>query len=210
MIGVFTHTRWLNQDWLMQCSASVRAALPADGEHVVCEMRGSYTEARFEALRAFPYVAFVDDDDLVHPEAIHACIEALETTGAGIAFTLQELIDEHGSPKGVSRPARDYLDVAMAPIALHHFALIRRAAVDDEALRAAIQHGIGIDWLMKANAALRHGAVHVPIVGYQWRQYEGQDSRVRAAQFNSTMPNIRKTTLSWMRGNARIPRHTLQ
>ncbi len=210
MIGIFTHTRGRDAPWLFECTSSVREALPPDAEYTVRVMTRDYSIERFEALRSYPYVGFVDDDDRVHPRAIMACAEALETTGAGIAFTIERVVNTDGVELGFSPPARDYFSVAMHPRPLHHFALIRRSAVDDEVLELACKHGVGIDWLMKACAALKHGAVHVPIVGYDWRQHPKQDSIDTAARFNCAQPALREKTLSWMRGNSRIPIHTLQ
>lgn len=184
--------------------------MPPDGVHVVRQMRYSYAIERFDALRSYPYVGFVDDDDLVHRDAINACVEALETTGAGIAFTSQEVIDIEGLPIEITPPAQRYFEVAMHPQPLHHFALLRRSAVDDSVLASAIEFGIGIDWLMKAYAALKYGAVHVPMVGYQWRIHGDNDCKETDAVFRAALPKIRKLTVSWMRGNLCIPTHTLQ
>jgi hypothetical protein len=206
VIGIFTHLGGKSR-WLDQCNASVAAALPLDANHIEQPMVKDYTEERFEALRSFPYVGFVDDDDTIEPDTIRACIDALDSTDAGIAFTLQRNVDEEGTELFIQRPAANYLDIAMHPQALHHFALIRRSAVDDEPLLAARQIGIGIDWLMKARAALTHGAVHVPMVGYNWRVYPGQDSEQKAATFLHKVSSLRDITLSWMRNNERIPVH---
>lgn len=205
MIGIITHTRRADARWIERCSASVREALPIGSEHVILEMRGDYTRERFDVLHMFPFIGFVDDDDIVRPGAISACMKALCETGAGVAFTSQVLVDEHGHELSVTPPGRFSLDVAMTPQAIHHFALIRTSAVGVEALDAALDAGIGIDWMIKANAALRHGAVHVPMIGYEWRQHEGQDSRERDEQFSKAMPKLRKHTMSWMKGIQRIP-----
>jgi hypothetical protein len=60
---------------------------------------------------------------------------------------------------------------------------------------------------MKARAALTHGAIHVPMVGYNWRVYQGQDSQQKAAQFLPAMPLLRDITLGWMRRNDRVQVH---
>lgn len=190
-----------------ECLASVRVALPPGAEHVVKKMERSYAEERFAALRSSEFCGFVDDDDVVYPDSIKVCAEALEKSGAGIAFTYQEVIDEAGCRVRSYGVASRYLDVAMSPQGIHHFALLRRDAVGDEVFSAATEVGVGVDWLMKANAALRHGAILVPQVGYGWRQHPSQDHRDKDATFKAALPKLRDVTMSWVRSNERIPHY---
>lgn len=205
MISIVTHTQG-KSPWARACIESVALALPENAIHQVIEMKRDYTRERWEALQSADYVGFVDDDDLVEPSAIAACMRALDKTGAGVAFTTQQVIDAAGRPLGLTRPAAVTIDIAMHPQSLHHFALIRRNALDDSALRAALEIGIGIDWLCTANAALKHGAVHVPAVGYRWRMYPTQDSDLKSEQFKAALPALRKVTCSWLSKVTPVPK----
>lgn len=209
MIGIVTHTRG-NARWIAECEVSVRAALIPEARHEIRVMRDDYTSERWRALQDFEFCGFVDDDDTVHADAVRLCHRALIESGAGVAFTAQAEISELGVHIRNTPPAQRYFDVAMTPQAIHHFALIRRDAVGIEAFNTGRELGIGIDWLMKANAALRHGAIFVPMVGYSWRKHEGQDYKQRAADFEKASAALRSTTASWLRSNARIPQYTLQ
>jgi hypothetical protein len=207
MIRIVTHTDG-SSPWISQCIESVEAACIPDMYHEVCAMRGGFIHARWEAMQSAEFVGFVDHDDIVMPGAISACMEALQATGAGVAFTDQIGINEFGDPVANYNRARFAMDVALDPQSLHHFALIRRDALGPEVLTETLRAGIGIDWLGRANAAMRMGAVHVPMVGYLWRQHERQESVATAAQYSAAMPQLRETIFGWMQCN--FPIHDFQ
>lgn len=173
-LTVVTHTQHSRPDYLKQCIESVERALPSGAKHkiVYCPNYQTWGRARLDAVLSDEFVAFVDDD-LVAPQAIKACLEALEATGAGIACTNEVLIDQHGAVMLRVDARKNYMGVSSHPRTLHHLCLFRSSAVDPRALDFHYQYGHGIDWLMKASAALQHGAIHVPIDGYYWRQHDG-------------------------------------
>lgn len=209
-LAVVTLTQSDRVAWLDECRISVAAALPSSATHVVHHCAPDvFQETRWLSThgRAEQYVAWVDDDDLVTPAALRACVEALEETGAGIAFTYEGRIDEAGRALPARYPRRTLRDVAMHPRSLHHLAVIRRACLDPVVYEEARRIGIGIDWLMRAWCALQRGAVQVPFVGYLWRQHEDQESKTLHWQqaYEIAMPELRRVTKSWMRRDETIP-----
>lgn len=206
MIAIITHTRQ-HAPWLKGCVDSVRANMPAGGLHHVIVDTGDMAQMRWDACQLDEFVAFVDDDDLVVNDAIAKCIDALQRTGAGVAFTDQLYIDVAGNPLAIDdRPIR-YRDVMMTPQAIHHLAVMRRSALDPLVLEMANEIGWGIDWLLKSYAALRHGAVHVPIVGYHWRQHRDQESVLKRAQFHQAVPLLRACIGTWLTKDGPVPQH---
>lgn len=212
-LTVSTLTAGNRAHWLDECRESVRTGLPQGAEHVVhtIPVGADFQLERWAATMAAGdgYVAWVDDDDLVTPDALRMCVQALDETGAGIAFTHEDRIDEFGAPVP-SSPQRPISrrDVAMHPRQLHHLAVIRLQCLDPEVLRIAVEIGIGIEWLMRAWCALKHGAIQVPLVGYHWRQHDTQESRTR--QWNDryalAMSALRATLLPMVGRDALIHR----
>lgn len=190
---VITLTRG-GSPWMKECFCSIAEA--TDARHLVwhCEPE-QYVERRMRGSEAADFVAFVDDDDLLHPGALEACIDALEATGAGIAFTHEQRIDERGAPMGVNLGATNLMDIAMHPTMLHHLAVMRGGLVADHVADTATRIGSGIDWLMKAWIAKEYGVVKVPMIGYSWRQRSDSMSRREAGPYAQAMSQLRETIL---------------
>lgn len=214
MLTVSTITDGLQPQWLLECEASVAAALPAGASHVVHLMGagGDFQLERWAATTApgSGYVAWVDHDDLIHPDALHACVTALEQTGAGIAFTDENIIDAAGQVIGHVGPRSHRVtrrDIAMHPRSLHHLAVIRLECLSEDVLEIALEVGIGIDWLMRAFVALRYGAVRVPMVGYLWRNHPQQESAQArwTAAYRDSMQRLRAILLPMVHSNAYCP-----
>lgn len=207
-----TLTRFDRPQWLEECKQSVQSALPEDARHIVMRHeRGSNFQFKRWAHTYHAdadFVAWVDDDDRVCNDALRLCVQALQETGAGVAFTHEARIDEHGAEISRTTHPRTYRDVAMHPRCLHHLAVMRRECLDPVVFDQAERIGIGIDWLMRAWCALKHGAVQVPVIGYEWRRHSEATSRTPewAAAYEAAMPLLREVTLSLMTRNAPIPR----
>jgi len=204
-LAVVTLTRFEPEraKWLHECKASVRGF-----EHLVIDGRMQFQETRWRAAHAAEYVAWVDDDDRVVGDALQQCVRALDETGAGVAFTHEARIDADGRTITNPHPWRDVTlrDVAMHPQALHHLAVVRASALAPEILEHAQRIGIGIDWLMRACAALCHGAVRVPVIGYEWRQHARAESQSEhwATAYHDAMPALRAVTKKWLKHDAPI------
>lgn len=206
MITLHTLTRLRHPKWLAQAINSV----PAGVNHALIYCTDNFIEARWTGLQLDELVGAVDDDDMLRSEGLHACVAALKATGAGIAFTYEAKIDETGRHLPTQHRAYSTRDVAMHPNMLHHFALMRSECLDEQVLDLASQfHPGSIDWLSKAWVALRHGAVQVPVVGYDWRLHDGCMSREvpEIRGMNENLDAIRKFTLSWMKQDTPIAQY---
>ncbi len=194
--------------WLAEALESVRSTMPADAEHLVVRSAGTpaaWNSDLWAACAGAEAVAVVDDDDRVTPGALTSCVRALENTGVGLAFTDEEEIDEHGQHlRDGLRRGRCLMDLAMHPRCIHHLAVFRPALVPHTALELAQRCERGLDWLMRAAAGLRGGAVRVPVIGYQWRRHGAQDSSAGAGVYAAAMPALRQLTRSWMSYDAPI------
>lgn len=209
-LTVVTLTRGDRPRLLLECQQSVALWLPA-GRHVIAPCTRDFQRRRWETTLdpGTEFVAWVDDDDRVCNDALRLCVQALRDTGAGVAFTFEARIDEHGNRLSTTSHERSLRDVAMHPRCLHHLAVIRRECLTPEVYAHAERLGIGIDWLMRAWCALRHGAVQVPVIGYEWRSHPGATSRSPGwtEAYQAAIPALREVTNSWMTRNAPIPRY---
>jgi len=197
-LEVITLTRGTRPEWLRECIRSIDL-----GDHLVHTCPDDFEAGRWETTYGSKakYVAWVDDDDRVMPGALAKCVEALEATGAAMAFTDEAHIDANGDRLRLSsnRP-RSRRDLAMHPRSVHHLSVFRVAALDPIVRTHAKRIGIGTCWLIRAHAGLVHKAVHVPIVGYEWRMHPGQDTKDIdfADAYARAMPALREVTRLWM------------
>lgn len=197
-LEVITLTRGTRPEWLQECSRSIDM-----GDHLVHTCPEDFEAGRWETTynSKADYVAWVDDDDRVLPGALAKCVEALEATGAAMAFTDEARIDGNGDRVGQPylKP-RTRRDLAMHPRSVHHLTVFRVDALDPIVRTQAKRIGIGTCWLIRAHAGLIHKAVHVPIVGYEWRQHPGQDTKDIdfSGAYARAMPKLREVTRMWM------------
>lgn len=205
MLAVVTHTQGTSR-WLEGSLRSVRDHLPAGAQHHVIEQHGDFLRARWDAFHSAEFVALVDDDDEVCGDALRLCMAAIEATGAGVAFTDQSLIDEDGQVLRVDSGPVRYDAVVRSPQTIHHLAVVRRAAIAPAAWDVAAAVGTGIEWMVKASAALRCGAIHVPMQGYRWRKHPGQHSHRDRSTFINAMPALRAAARTWMTTHETIRR----
>lgn len=210
-LAVVTLTRGGDAPHLGEATASVQAALPRYGAHFV-HQTSHFQRDRWESTvdQGAEYVAWVDDDDRVLPGALDAAVRALDATGAAIAFTFERQVNAKGEPLPwrAQKHQHSKMDVAMHPRSLHHLTVLRASALDDEVYRHAARIGVGIDWLIRAWCTLKHSAVVIPQVGYEWRQHAGQDTRNAewTRTFEAAMPELRRVTRSWMTYDATLHR----
>ncbi len=170
-LAVVTFTDGTHADLLERCKASVAADLPEGAVHYVIPTRGLayYAHQRQEALSLGDYVCFVDDDDTVINGSITKCFEAIKATNAGVAFTDEVLVDESGKVLSTRTGTRTYDNTARQANSVHHLAMITTSAIKEDLtqLYGRVQ---GVDWWILKAAIKTLGAVHVPILGYNWTQ----------------------------------------
>ena len=181
-LAVVTLTRGDHHQWFDAMAESVATALPEGAEHIIlqCTAHEHIEPMRWGCFELAEYVAFVDDDDLVLNNSLRLCLNALELNpDVAVAFTDERYIDAEGntinSPHDPDRRLQ-YEHMYMSPQTVHHLVMIRSSAVDREGQRLNEILGIGGEWLMKVGAAIKGGAIHVPIEGYAWRRHDGQHS----------------------------------
>jgi len=175
-LTVVTHTNSRHPRDASACLASVQAALIERCRHVVIPLDtdlDGFIAARYAAMQLDEVVAFVDDDDTIAPDALRLCLAALEGNSLGVAFTDCMVQCADGiARQGLACPT--YNELLRYPAAMHHLVAVRSEYVTARSLALAQQHGCGIEWIMKAEAALTQGAVHIPYIGYYYVKHPQQ------------------------------------
>lgn len=176
MLTVITHTKNERPELLERCKTSVQAALPPGGQHLIieCPDRPTWNKRRVLDAKQHELVAFVDDDDYIHPDSLKLCLAAIQQTGLGAACTDEVEVDGDGRFIRRINSRKTYVDSTVHPRIIHHICVMRGDFVDERSIEFNDRFGVGIDWFIREGVILRHGCVHVPIDGYFWTQHPGQ------------------------------------
>ena len=183
-LAVITFTKSDRPLLLEKCKASVAAALPPGAVHTIINTTKYDPQDRFNAIKSAEFVAIVDDDDVIAPDALTLTLEAIQKFDAGIAFTREVVVDTEGVKKNYPIfQAKKLSDIASHTRYAHHLVMIRSNQIDDRVVAMHNKFGIGIDWFIVACAALNgKGAVHVPIDGYFWTHHADSQHAVQTRE----------------------------
>jgi hypothetical protein len=211
MLTVITHTRFNRPEMLERCKLSVAKALPENAIHRVihCPTSDDWFEKRYTDTIGCDYVAFVDDDDTIDPRSISLCLDAIKSTGAGIAFTNEVTVNSDLSVIGHHDSRKKYETIRFLPRGIHHLCVMKSELIDPSVLDMARNFKLGIDWFIKASVALSHNAVHVPYPGYFWTVHPGSYTVNTHKDFVRQIPEMtKKITERWGARSGYIDRYT--
>lgn len=128
------------------------------------------------------WVAFVDHDDVLHPNALADCVAGLQASGAQIIYTDHDLLDDTGTRRSPYFKPDWNLDLFLSQMYLGHLVLMERSLVAKVGgLRSEMDGAQDYDLVLRCVA---EGAAiaHVPKVLYQWRQHQGSTSSNAASK----------------------------
>lgn len=167
-LTIVTLTAGSRPEALARCTASVQIAMEGlDAQHIV-QTTKQFTQARLDSLKIpTDFLCFVDDDDVVTPDAFKKCLAALADGKNAVAFTYEQLVDEAGNVTGVRDKPKRWEDLSASPMTLHHLVVFKPSIVPDLSTILSSTK-VGVDWLIKASAAAKGGAIQVPYIGYHW------------------------------------------
>jgi hypothetical protein len=196
-LTVVTHIDSSSGRDISPCVKSVKSALPFGAEHLIIDL-GKVTPAelytaRYSAMTLNDIVIFVDDDDFISDDSLQRCVDALSETNAGIAFTREVIVRPDNSHLHKSVFPLHTTEVCNSPTVIHHMSAYRTRYVSERSLDLSIKTSVEVQWIMKADAIARAGAIFIPIDGYYWVQHANQWHRrsTRAASHalhNNTVP----------------------
>lgn len=200
-LHIITHTAGNRPGMLDNCIKSVKPQLRDDITHHVieCSNHDLWVKERLSMHNMGEYIAIVDDDDVIMPSALTVCWDIMKQTNVGVVFTNQQVVD--ASEKVLHSPRvqrRTYEQVVESPTTIHHLAIVNTNYVDyDRCVDMAQKYGTGIEWFCRASAALRGGAIHVPMVGYSRMIHGDNDSHRYRSAFASRFEQMQADIQPW-------------
>lgn len=171
----------------------------------------SFLEHRYNAVQQIPngdYFCFVDDDDIVEENSFINCVQALEMTNAQLAFTNERKVDNYGNVKYSSAiRSIDYEEITFHPRSIHHLTVMKKSVIGNDAYSLSLKYGQGYEWFLKAELGLKGGAIHIPYVGYSWRQHNNNFSHRKEWErpFIENMVEMTKDLKKWQSYHGKIP-----
>lgn len=200
-LSVVTHTNINFKRDISRCLQSVRDALPAGATHHVIETDGNYNaflKLRLDAMKLNDIVVFVDDDDYITGDSLKNCVDALTCTDTGIAFTKEVKVARNGFE--VSTAPAYVSSMCHLPVVVHHMTAIRTKYISKRSEDLINNTKVTPEWILKVDAALTAGAIHIPTIGYYWVQSDVQLHRMRERRklFSNNISSIRQEFKSWI------------
>lgn len=195
-LTVVTLTRSLETKTLERCKQSVQAALVPGVKHeiLVCPKEEFHTRMRYETMLMDDYTTIVDDDDTIDPKSLSRCVDIIARNELDLLFTDEVVrLESDGSVFDSVRGKRAYASVIASPLTIHNLCVLKSKAIDPEALKIALQYGIGIEWLIRSSVALKGKVGHLAEPLYTWYQHPGQHSKTFMKKFNSCFPGLRSS-----------------
>lgn len=175
------------------------AALPSGAKHLVigCKDYEDWAQRRATDAMGHELVAFVDDDDTVHPDAFNLCLRAIEETGLAAACTDELEVDLNGRVLAKSTGEKSYFTASLHPRVVHHVCVMRGDLIDPRVTEFHKRFGVGIDWFIRSSVVMTGGCAHVPMFGHNWTQHPGQhtsSTRILYAKHMREMTNLIRST----------------
>lgn len=171
-LAVVTFTDYSNPTLLQRCKDSVAADLPVGATHHIIESQGLalFAKQRIDAFKLADYYTVVDHDDVIVNNGLSKCFAAIQSGDYGCAFTDEALVDLNGTVLSTRVGQRTYEEIQIHTWRLHHLVMINPNAITDDltGLYGRVQ---GVQHWAALAAIKNKGAIHVPVIGYQWSQY---------------------------------------
>jgi len=137
---------------------------------------------RAAELATGQYAAFLDQDDILPPYALHYAAEALQQGPADLLYSDEDRLDDSGSRiEPIFKPAWSP-DLLLSCMYMGHLLVVRReAAARAGWLRSGLEGAQDYDLALRITEG--GGVVrHIPRVLYHWRKHEGSTAARTAAK----------------------------
>lgn len=206
-LKILTSTRGDKPNILAQCQAAVEAVKTHEMEHkiLVTPVFEEWARSKFREVLDSDFTAFVDDDDEVL-DALPEAFEVMKANDVGIVCAPEIIAYPRGHTINTSFN-KSYEGVRECPLELHHLCIINPKYVDKDVLAILEKRTdlVGVDWMIKASAALNGGAITLNRYGYRWNVTKTVVDQ-RRLRYQGVTPILRTLTQKWGRDKTgRIP-----
>ena len=139
------------------------------------------------------WIALLDDDDLIISSVFsNAAAIAKDNPNLGAVLCDWQSFDhETGEIVGFRDGLIRFHQVCESPLACHQLALVNCAAIPPACFSFAQELPMLWEWYLTASAILAAGAIHLPKIGYLWRQWPQQQHRSPVNPFKETADLVR-------------------
>jgi GT2 family glycosyltransferase len=154
-------------DFAAANDARIRITSTPEQSGIAAATNGALALARGE------YIAFIDHDDLLHPDALGSLAAAFGRGQFDVVYTDHDCINEHGHRSNPYFKPDWSPDLFTAQMYIGHLLAVRKDLVEElGGLRSDTDGSQDYDLVLRCIA---HGANvgHVPRVLYHWRQHAG-------------------------------------
>jgi hypothetical protein len=189
-----------NANLLDRCVESVKES---GIEHRVVQCGPEWELTMYSMRNDADAIAWVDADDIVYPGAIVLAFDMLEQHDVGLAYTNECRIDLNDKQTySFTTIPRTTWDLASHPGSVHHLTVTRKDTITDRVLEVHKRTRTPLDWAMRVDAAAHRGMVHVPILGYGWREHPTQITANPKCQLEmrESIPQARNSFREWITG----------
>lgn len=206
-LKVLTYTRSESTPTLRQCESAIQAVMSQDMEHkvIVTNVFEDWAKSKFREVMNSDHAVFVDDDDMVL-DALPEAYQVMLDNDVGIVCA-PELIVKSRSLTIPTSFNKSYDAVRYTPLELHHLCIINPKYVDKDLLVILEKRTnlVGVDWMIKASAALNGGAITLNRYGYRWNAAKPQPQEL-VLRYKGVTPILRMLTHKWGKDKTgRIP-----
>jgi hypothetical protein len=179
-ITIITCTAGRRPNLLKRCINSINSAKSDIDKHLIIETQ-EYIKSKKEIMNIPGFIAFVDDDDYISENAISLCRGALEKYNVGACFTYERVQSEPSSEfiynDYTNVGAKNYNEICLSPGGIHHLVVFNMKHCHPDCFKLQDKFSCGIDWLLKASAAVTGGCIKIPEIGYYWNQHNVQETK---------------------------------
>jgi hypothetical protein len=179
-ITIITFTAGRRPKLLRRCIESVNSAKSDIDRHLIIETQ-EYIQSKKEIMNIPGFITFVDDDDYIDRDAINVSRLALEKFNVGACFTYEKVqadpLSDFVFNDYTNNGAKSYSEICLSPSGIHHLVVFNSKYCHADCFKLQDKFSCGIDWLLKASAALQGGCVKVPTIGYYWNQHSVQETK---------------------------------
>lgn len=194
MLTIATVTNFQRPEALQRTIKSVEVALVPGVTHKIFDGSKDFINAHFSARKCDEYVAIVDDDDTIMPNAISIILAAISALpGYGVYCSDEMRVDVAGcSLIDNAKILRTYAGVMSSPRNVHHLCVTNSRYIDTAAFDIHDEFGFGGCWILKVGAAITGGMVHIPQKLYNWTDTPNSLSKIDADKYHSKLPLVTK------------------